>query len=50
MGSSGVFPKGKNLNVKDSNIYRGISFSSIFAKIFDLIVLMRYSDYLDLCE
>jgi hypothetical protein len=43
-------PKSKNLNVTDSNNYRGIALSSIFAKIFDLIVLVRYSDYLDSCE
>ena len=43
-------PKSKNLNVTDSNNYRGIALSSIFAKIFDLVVLTRYSDYLDLCE
>ena len=43
-------PKSKNLNVTDSNNYRGIALSSIFAKMFDLLILVRYSDYLDSCE
>ena len=43
-------PKGKNINITDSNNYRGISLSSIFGKLFDLIVLTRYSDCLETCD
>ena len=39
-------PKGHNLNLTDSANYRGISLSSMFGKIFDLIVLTRYADHL----
>jgi len=39
-------PKGRNLNLTDSANYRGITLSSIFGKVFDLIVLNRYSDSL----
>ena len=39
-------PKGHNLNLTDSANYRGISLSSMFGKIFDLIVLKRYADHL----
>jgi hypothetical protein len=31
-------PKGRNTNLTDSANYRGISLSSLFGKIFDLIV------------
>lgn len=43
-------PKEKNINITDSNNYRGISLSSIFGKLFDLIVLTRYSDCLETCD
>ena len=39
-------PKGKNVNVTDSNNYRGIALSSVFGKLFDLIFLNKYSDSL----
>ena len=39
-------PKGKNANLTDSNNYRGITLGSIFGKVFDLIVLDKYSDLL----
>jgi len=39
-------PKAHNANLTDSANYRGISLSSIFGKILDLIVLNRYSDNL----
>jgi hypothetical protein len=39
-------PKGRNVNLTDSANYRGISLSSLFGKMFDLIVLSRYSDSL----
>ena len=37
-------PKGRNTNVTDSGNYRGISLSSIFGKIFDIVILSRYSE------
>ena len=40
----------QNTNVTDSNNYRGIALSSIFAKMFNLDVLVRYCDFLDLRE
>jgi len=39
-------PKGKNVNVTDSGNYRGITLSSVFGKIFDLIFLNKFYDYL----
>lgn len=39
-------PKGKGLNPTDSANYRGIALSSIFGKLFDLMVLHRFSDEL----
>ena len=39
-------PKGKNVNMSDSGNFRGIALSSIFGKIFDNIVLFRYSSNL----
>ena len=39
-------PKGKNTDVTDSANYRGISLSSIFGKIFDILILSRYGDHL----
>ena len=43
-------PKGRNVNLTDSANYRGISLSSVLGKVFDLIVLCRYSEYLESCE
>jgi hypothetical protein len=39
-------PKGHNVNVTDSANYRGIAISSVFTKLFDNIVLLRYSEKL----
>lgn len=39
-------PKGKNANVTDSSNYRGITLSSIFGKLFDILILSRYGDRL----
>ena len=39
-----LFPKCKNSTGVDSNNYRAISLSSIFGKIFDRIILNRYSN------
>ena len=39
-------PKGKNVNVTDFGNCRGITLSSVFGKIFDLIFLNKYYDYL----
>ena len=38
--------KGKNANLTDSDSYRGITLSSILGKVFDLVVLYRYSHHL----
>jgi Reverse transcriptase (RNA-dependent DNA polymerase) len=38
------------LNLADSENYRGITLSSVFGRIFDSVVLHRYSDKLDSCE
>jgi hypothetical protein len=43
-------PKGNNTNVTDSENYRGIALSSVLGRIFDLIVLNRYSDSLVSCD
>lgn len=43
-------PKAKNTNLTDSENYRGIALSSVFGRIFDLIVLHRYSDELTSCD
>jgi len=40
-------PKGSNVNLTVSDDYRGITLSSIFGKVLDLIVLMHYSDKLE---
>jgi len=45
-----TIPKGKNVNLTDSENYRGITLSSVFGHIFDLVVLHRYRDKLELCE
>ena len=37
-------PKGENANLTYSSNYRGNDLSSIFGKIFDLVVLSRYGD------
>jgi len=39
-------PKGKNVNVTDSDNYRCITLSSVFGKIFDLVFLNKFYDYL----
>jgi hypothetical protein len=39
-------PKGRNVNLTISDNYRGIAVSSIFCKIFDVIVLERYQHQL----
>lgn len=39
-------PKGKNVNTSDSTNYRGIALSSLYGKLFDNIVLSRYSSLL----
>ena len=50
LGTTVPIPKGRNVNLTDSDNYRGITLSSVFGRIFDLIVLQRYSDKLDSCE
>ena len=39
-------PKGKGLNPTDSANYRGIALSPIYGKLFDLVVLHKFSDLL----
>ena len=39
-------PKGHNVNMSDSENYRGIALGSIFSKLFDNIVLHRYGNNL----
>lgn len=39
-------PKGCNVDLTVSDNYRSITLSSIFGKVFDLIVLSSYSDKL----
>ena len=41
-----TIPKGKNVNLTDSSNYRCIAISSIFGKIFDLVILSRHDDRL----
>ena len=41
-----LIPKGRNCSLVDSTNYRGIALSSIFGKLFDLIMLSRNSDKL----
>ena len=43
-------PKGKHGNTSDSSNFRGITLSSIYGKLFDNIVLYRFSDSLLLSE
>ena len=43
-------PKGHNVNIMDSDNYRSIAMIFVFGKLFDLIVLMHYSDKLASCE
>ena len=43
-------PKARNANLTDSENYRGIALSSVFGRIFDLIVLHRYGDDLIPCD
>ena len=49
-GTAVPIPKGKNVNLTDSGNYRGITLSSVFGKLFDLIVLTRYRDRHGSCE
>ena len=39
-------PKGKNVNVTTSQNYRGISMCSVFAKLYDLTFLEKFSELL----
>jgi hypothetical protein len=43
-------PKGKNVNLTAAVNYRGITLRSILIKIFDLIILSRFSDKLYACD
>jgi len=43
-------PKGKHTNITESVNYRGIALSSIFGKIFDLVLLLRYCESLTFCD
>jgi len=43
-------PKGKHANLTESVSYHGIALSSIFGKIFDLVLLFRYSEGLMSCD
>ena len=43
-------PKGHNTNKTDSANFRGIALSSIFGKIFDNIILQRFSPFLMSCD
>jgi len=43
-------PKGKHANMTNSNNRRGIALSSMFNKLFDLILLSRYYDNLCSCD
>lgn len=43
-------PKGRNVNLTDSENYRGITLSSVFGRLLDLIILNRYSDTLNSSE
>jgi hypothetical protein len=43
-------PKGRNSNLTCADNYRGITLGSIFGRVFDLIVLLRYEDHLSTCD
>jgi hypothetical protein len=43
-------PKNKNINAADSSNYRGIALSSVYGKIFDNIVINKYSEKLHTSE
>ena len=43
-------PKGRNANLTNSENYRGITLSSVFGRLLDLIILNRYSDQLNSSE
>jgi len=43
-------PKGKQANRTYSNNYRGIALSSVFGKLFDLVMLTRYCQSLRSCN
>ena len=44
LGSTLPIPKGHNANLTNPNNYRGITLSSIFGKLFDLVILHCYRD------
>ena len=43
-------PKKSNVNATDSDNYRGIALSSVLGKIFDNVILVKYSDKLSTCN
>ena len=43
-------PKGKNVCLSDSSNYRGIALSSIYGKLFDIVILSRCQDQLCMSE
>jgi len=43
-------PKGKSSNITDSGNYRGIALGSIYGKVFDLILLNKFTDLLCTAE
>jgi hypothetical protein len=43
-------PKGRNSNLTCADNYRGITLGSIFGRVFDSIVLLRYEDHLSACD
>jgi len=43
-------PKGKSSNITDSGNYRGIALDSIYGKVFDLILLNKFTDLLCTAE
>lgn len=43
-------PKGHNLSTCDSSNYRGIAISSVFSKVFENVVLIRYRHLLSTCD
>ena len=49
-GTTIPIPKGKNANLTTSENYRGITLCSIFLRVFDLIVLSRYRNFLSTCD
>lgn len=49
-GTTIPIPKGNHANLTVSDNYRGITLCSTFLRIFDMIVLSRYSDCLSTCD